>query len=245
MYIETLKQFIFSIAVECSFLFKFLYFIIWSKNHWSGIGTFESRTGIYIGAWKDGLQDGNGTVIYNNGNKYEGEFRQGFKNGYGKFSVTTVGDVYTGYFQNGMRYGQGIETYGSTGETYVGQFVNDTRWGLGTAYYQDGSPKYIGTWFQGSPDGNGTLFLQNGQKYIGEFQSGRPLGQGVLYSNGQMVKNGTFGPGTDVNDNSNTQSGSSVLDIPKMLNLNLSNNKYTNLLNKIVDYLKVSWPFKK
>ena len=43
----------------------------------SGIGTFESRTGIYIGAWKDGLQDGNGTAIYNNGNKYEGKFHKG------------------------------------------------------------------------------------------------------------------------------------------------------------------------
>ena len=145
-----------------------------------------------------------------------------------------------------MRNGEGIEKYGSTGETYVGHFVNDTRWGLGTAYYQDGSPKYIGTWFRGSPDGNGTLFLPNGQKYIGEFKGGRPLGQGVLYSNGQIVKNGTFGPGTDVNDNASTQSGSSVLDsIPKMLNFNLSDNKYTNLLKKIAGYFNISWPFKR
>ena len=45
----------------------------------SGIGTFESRTGIYIGSWKSGLQEGNGTAIYNNGNRYDGKefFLQG------------------------------------------------------------------------------------------------------------------------------------------------------------------------
>ena len=222
---------------KCSFLDVLIITLV-------GIGTLESRTGIYIGAWKDGLQNGNGTAIYNNGNKYEGEFSKGFKHGYGQFSVSTVGDVYTGHFEYGMRNGEGIEKYGSTGETYVGNFVNDTRWGLGTAYYSDGSPKYIGTWIRGSPDGNGTLFLQNGQKYIGEFSLGRPLGQGVLYDfDGQMIKNGTFGPGTNVNDNSNTQSGL-AFDLPKMLDLNLTNNKYTNLIKKIAEYLNFSWPFK-
>ena len=34
-----------------------------------------SRTGVYVGNWKDGLQDGNGTAMYNNGNKYTGQFK--------------------------------------------------------------------------------------------------------------------------------------------------------------------------
>ena len=94
----------------------------------SGIGTFESRTGIYIGSWKSGLQEGNGTAIYNNGNRYDGkvffigqcfafwlysfifvylgEFHKGFKHGYGKFTVTTNNDVYTGTFDRGVRHGE-------------------------------------------------------------------------------------------------------------------------------------------
>ena len=94
----------------------------------SGIGTFESRTGIYIGSWKSGLQEGNGTAIYNNGNRYDGkeffigqcfafwlysfifvylgEFHNGFKHGYGKFTVTTNNDVYTGTFDRGVRHGE-------------------------------------------------------------------------------------------------------------------------------------------
>ena len=34
-----------------------------------------SRTGVYVGNWRDGLQDGNGTAMYNNGNKYTGQFK--------------------------------------------------------------------------------------------------------------------------------------------------------------------------
>ena len=72
----------------------------------TGIGTFESRTGIYIGSWKSGLQEGNGTAIYNNGNRYDGEFEAGFKHGYGKFTVTTNNDIYTGTFDRGVRQGE-------------------------------------------------------------------------------------------------------------------------------------------
>ena len=81
----------------------FLYYFC--PNH-KGIGTFESRTGIYIGSWKSGLQEGNGTAIYNNGNRYDGEFLAGFKHGYGKFTVTTNNDVYTGSFDRGVRHGE-------------------------------------------------------------------------------------------------------------------------------------------
>lgn len=211
-----------------------------------GIGTFESRTGTYVGSWKSGLQNGNGTAIYLNGNRYDGQFQDGFKHGFGKFTVTTIGDVYTGHFARGMRHGQvtfiesghhfpifnfqGIENYGSTGEYYVGNYVNDTRWGLGTAYYQDGSPKYIGPWVNGSPQGqNGTLFLQNGQKYVGEFFEGKPRGKGILYGqSGEIIDDESSGG-------------------PKMSDwgLNLTNNKYSNLLRLIGNYVQggLKWPF--
>ena len=46
--------------------------------------------------------------MYNNGNRYSGMFRQGFKEGQGVFSVAS-GDQYTGDFIRGQREGQGIE----------------------------------------------------------------------------------------------------------------------------------------
>ena len=97
------------------------------------------------------FQNGNGTALYNNGNRYSGMFRQGFKEGRGVFSVAS-GDLYTGDFVRGMREGQGIEVF-STGERYVGQYIGDSRHGLGTAYYSNGQVKYTGNWVQGSPHG--------------------------------------------------------------------------------------------
>ena len=118
----------------------------------------------------------------------------------------------------------------------MGHFFNDTRWGLGTAYYRDGSPKYSGPWVNGQPEGNnGTLYLTNGQKYTGVFERGRPQGIGVLYGpDGQVVEEGTFGL---VDDQEQQQQ-------PKdFLGLNLTDNKYANLIKSIVDYVSQSWPF--
>ena len=87
---------------------QFTFFFSFSPQ---GIGSFESQTGIYIGEWKRGLQNGNGTAIYNNGNRYIGQFKDGFKSGYGKFQVNTIGDVYEGEFRNGLRNGQVSGSY--------------------------------------------------------------------------------------------------------------------------------------
>lgn len=70
--------------------------------------------------------------MYNNGNKYTGQFkyclsqkllkkhlpvfRMGFKDGYGVFEVAN-GDVYSGDFKKGKRNGLGIERF-YTGERY-------------------------------------------------------------------------------------------------------------------------------
>jgi hypothetical protein len=48
----------------------------------------------------EGIQEGNGTALYDNGNKYTGQFRNGFKEGYGLFEVAN-GDIYRGFFIKG------------------------------------------------------------------------------------------------------------------------------------------------
>jgi hypothetical protein len=37
----------------------------------------------------EGIQAGNGTALYNNGNKYTGQYEDGLKQGYGLFEVCT------------------------------------------------------------------------------------------------------------------------------------------------------------
>ena len=120
----------------------------------------------------------------------------------------------------------------------MGEFVNDTRWGLGTAYYKDGGPKYIGTWLNGFPQGpNGTLFLLNGQKYVGEFQQGQPMGNGTLYGpDGSIIREGIFGSRSQNEDET---------DFGFLPRINLTDNKYVNLIKKIVDFVGFKWPFSK
>jgi hypothetical protein len=64
---------------------------------------------VYVGSWSDGLQSGNGTALFHNGNRYVGQFRDGFKEGYGVFTAATEGDEYAGHFKRGVRSGHGIE----------------------------------------------------------------------------------------------------------------------------------------
>ena len=70
------------------------------------MGILHTRTGVYVGEWEKGLQQGNGTALYNNGNTYKGEFWKGLKHGKGVFEVPSKGDIFTGEFKNGMRHGK-------------------------------------------------------------------------------------------------------------------------------------------
>jgi hypothetical protein len=54
----------------------------WTKN-----GIPGSR---YTGAMRDGKEDGQGTLVYPNGNSYEGEWRDGKPNGQGEFTASGV-----------------------------------------------------------------------------------------------------------------------------------------------------------
>ena len=66
----------------------------------------RTNTGVFVGEWVKGLQQGNGTALYDNGNTYKGEFWEGLKHGKGIFEVPSKGDIYTGQFKNGMRHGK-------------------------------------------------------------------------------------------------------------------------------------------
>ena len=75
-------------------------------NIFLGLGILYSRTGTYVGEWIGGLQQGNGTAHYNNGNLYKGEFWKGLKHGNGVFEVPSKGDIYEGQFRYGLRHGE-------------------------------------------------------------------------------------------------------------------------------------------
>ena len=99
---------------------------------------------IYVGQFKDGKANGQGTYIYADGEKYLGQFKDGKANGQGT-NTWTNGDKYVGQFINDNRTGQGTYTF-ANGNKYVGQFKDNKYDGFGTLYNSDGSIRQQGIW---------------------------------------------------------------------------------------------------
>jgi S1-C subfamily serine protease len=118
-----------------------------------------------------------GTYTYASGNKYVGEFRNGWKNGKGTSTWAKSGSKYVGEYRNGKRNGQFTVTYAS-GNKYVGEYRNDQRNGQFTVTYASGN-KYVGEYRNGKRNGQGTYTGANGDKYVGEFRDGKSHGQGT------------------------------------------------------------------
>ena len=102
----------------------------------------------YVGEWKDGEQNGQGTSTFSDGRKYEGEFKYGVFHGQGTLTYPN-GDKYVGEWKDGFPNGQGTETYPNGGK-YVGSWKGGLKWN-GTYYDQNGNitGKYVnGEWIK-------------------------------------------------------------------------------------------------
>ena len=72
---------------------------------------------------------GKGTYIYDNGNKYVGEIKDGVFDGKGAYTIN--GPVITGDFINGLVEGYAVMDF-LDGEKYEGQWVKNKKEGEGT-----------------------------------------------------------------------------------------------------------------
>jgi len=148
-----------------------------------GKGTYEFQNGDkYEGEWRFGERNGQGTYTFADGGKQVGEWKDGVPNGQGT-RIFSEGDKYVGEFKDGKRNGQGTYTY-ADGNKYVGEFKDGKRNGQGTFTWPDGR-KYVGEWKDGKENGQGTDIYANGDKYVGEFKDGKINGQGTYtYADG-------------------------------------------------------------
>jgi len=71
-----------------------------------------------------------GEVELSQGGKFIGEFRNGLPNGQGSYSLSN-GEKYLGEFKNGKPHGQGTYT-SANGDKYVGELKDGKRDGKGT-----------------------------------------------------------------------------------------------------------------
>lgn len=98
--------------------------------------------------------------------------------------VFPSGEKYEGQWGDGLRNGEGT-LWVPTGSArrlrklYVGGWKDDKRHGRGTCFFKDGE-FFQGSWDQGKMHGQGTLRYGNGDLYIGEWHDGQRSGQGTL-----------------------------------------------------------------
>ena len=164
------------------------------------IGTQTLNSGVkYVGEFKGGKRNGQGTLTWPNGQKYVGEFKDNTRRGQGALSWPTGqkyvgefkenkisgqgtftwpdGQKYVGEFSDGKRSGQGTNT-NPDGTKYVGEWKDDKANGQGTRNWLDGA-KYVGEWVDDKRSGQGTFSWPDGSKYVGEFRDSKVNGQGI------------------------------------------------------------------
>lgn len=129
----------------------------------------------YEGEFKNGFMNGWGIYTYKNGNRYEGYFVGDMKNGSGLLE-TSLGERYDGEFKDGMKHGRGRLVM-VDGSRYTGDFKNDMIAGEGVMFYADSS-RYAGGFINGVKNGKGVLKFHNGDIYQGDFRKGIRTGRG-------------------------------------------------------------------
>lgn len=107
--------------------------------------TYKSGS-TYEGEWRGGFRDGYGIQCWPDGASYEGEWRFNRAHGRGKF-VHVDGDIYDGEWANDKANGQGVYRH-QNGATYEGEWKDDLQNGKGIEKWNDGSV-YDGEYLKG------------------------------------------------------------------------------------------------
>jgi hypothetical protein len=95
------------------------------------------------------------------------------------------GERYEGQFRNGQRNGRGVQYYPDGSMRYNGDFKNDLREGYGAYYFSNGD-KIVGIFADNKPNGKATYYYVNGDRFVGQYHDGKRNGQGnYYYQNGR------------------------------------------------------------
>ncbi len=172
------------------------------KETYTGyVKDWKMGKGTYTGYLVDGVQQGQGTMIWEDGRKYTGQWDYGQLHGKGKLTFAS-GAWYEGAFKKGQLHGTGTYVW-TSGNKYEGQWRDGKRQGQGKLTYADGG-WYQGQWSNDKSNGQGTMVWASGNKYVGQWKDNQRTGQGKFtYKSGAWYEgafvNGKFhGTGTYV-----------------------------------------------
>ena len=160
----------------------------------------------FKGRWSEGEPDIYGIYEVEEQYQYIGEIKDGVIEGHGKL-IENDGDSFVGTFKQGILSGLGTARY-SNGSTFNGTLLNFEPNGEGEILVPDGS-SYSGGWQSGEYSGSGVYTARNGDRYSGEFINGKLFGLGIAEFADGAVYDGNFlngiplGPGDFYNVTSN------------------------------------------
>jgi len=142
----------------------------------NGWGIYEWTSGAnkgdkYIGDFKNGYRNGEGVYTWATGDKYVGSWENGSINGYGKY-----------YFANGTKSCGKWENTVLVSQNYTepGCISGDCSSGYGVRIYDSGDI-YYGYFSDGVRSGSGEYLYADGDKYDGNFASNKRDGYGTYY----------------------------------------------------------------
>lgn len=144
-------------------------------NDPTGFGTMKYDSGrFYKGEWRKGRWNGKGTLLNANGDSYQGDFVSDARHGRGVYRFTS-GDVYEGEFVDDNRHGKGKFKF-HNGSVYEGDFCMGSFEGSGRYDFEGGF--YDGQWKRDEYYGKGKLQYKDGSNYTGRFKRGSAHGFG-------------------------------------------------------------------
>jgi hypothetical protein len=146
-------------------------------------------------------ENGSGIYVWNNGNRYEGQWREKKYHGSGRQYDARGNLKYKGIWAEGVYQGDcisgdcadGVGTLTFiNGDQYKGAFGDCQPESTGFYQYRHGDT-YEGEFKSGYPHGTGTyIWAANQDKFVGRFSRGRMQGEGTYYFNNGNVYGGNF-----------------------------------------------------
>jgi hypothetical protein len=134
-------------------------------------------------------RSGKGATVNSDGDRYEGEFKDGSFHGIGHLK-TNRNTEYTGEFANGLLV-KGLVKL-AAGSVYEGTLVNGKYDGYGT-YRSDNGETYEGEYKAGRRHGFGTYRWPSGDYYEGRYDNGVESGKGkYVFASDRRVYEGNF-----------------------------------------------------
>ncbi|MBN3303909.1 R10B1 protein, partial [Amia calva] len=154
---------------------------MFSEGLMHGQGTYMWADGVkYEGDFSVNVPMGHGVYTWPDRSSYQGEVYEGLRHGTGTYRCGNKSASYTGQWHQGYRHGKGIMYYNQEGTSwYEGDWICNVREGWGVRCFSSGN-LYVGQWKNGARHGEGRMqWLSYRQQYNGQWENGIQHGQGT------------------------------------------------------------------